>query len=274
MKKIVVFILTALILVSVVGCTKNDPTPTPTPTPDPTPEIEKTAKEKLIEALTENYQYCTDKTPGSWFIQVDKDGGMMVAIYCAGGPAVGTIGEVTEVETDKYKVRLDVPAFAGSDYDDPYDAYSIEYIITISDSNTILVQFPEGYGGDIKVMKADNGLALPELLTVLESKGQYREESRWFKFTTDYMYTKWMDGTEYYESGAILDCHYLGFDRYQLEVYFQGKEKTEENDAIEPRTVMVSISIYDDYQSMSIDEVMGEEMSWYTVTAEYLYGNN
>lgn len=125
MKKIT-FVLIALLLL-LTGCTPDNPGPEPTP---PAPEDVGMTQEEFWN------KYCVAepfKGPDGYCFQF---AGKDEFDYWMEGTSYGRGGHISSFEyvgTGEYHFVVDVPAFAGNEMDDPYDAYSADFYCTLRD---------------------------------------------------------------------------------------------------------------------------------------------
>ena len=197
MKKI---LLVLIVMLCLVGCKPStSPDPTPDPTPDPVQDTGLT-QEELFNALGQkDYFY----GPEYYIAGFNKDGAAGIGILGSSYYESGKVSDFKYLGDNKYSFKINVPAFAGNDMMEPYDAYSFDMEIVYDPSMKSVVHVK---AREISGNFVSTPFAYPMDTTLTEDTGALYIDSHYYAY---------LDGQQ--DGGP-------GYYKYFMKLYFNGNE--------------------------------------------------
>ncbi|MBR4422307.1 MAG: hypothetical protein IKS69_07220 [Erysipelotrichaceae bacterium] len=172
------------------------------------------------------------------------------------------ITEIKKLEENKYQFTMHVPAFAGNEETDPYDAFDLLYTLTYDMNKPTefdcLMESTDHSFSETYHFVSDKGLSQEELLKLLEDNSEFFCDETgtiaWFN-AADKTYEETKDATSYYLNGMITSFAYLYGNEYELNVHVDGFAGNEMMDAYDPYDIRVLLT-YDASSPKEYDVVM------------------
>ena len=172
------------------------------------------------------------------------------------------IAQIEKLEENKYLFTMHVPAFAGNEEIDPYDAFDLLYTLTYDLNKPTefdcLVETTDHSSSETYHFVSDKGLSQQELLQLLEENSEFFCDETgtiaWFN-AADQTYEETKDGTSYYLNAAITSVTYLLGDEYELNLHVDGFAGNEMMDPYDPYDIQLLLA-YDTSQPKEYNAIM------------------
>ncbi|MBR5341139.1 MAG: hypothetical protein IK151_04350 [Erysipelotrichaceae bacterium] len=248
MKKRLSIIISFLMIFSLFGCNKEE-----APKPD-----ENTFDENVLLEELEANSYFLEDGDTLLYVRFNKQQRSYEELIKASGYYLkAEISKIEKLEDNKYLLTLHIPAFAGNEMTDPYDAYDVFYTIKYD------LNKPAEYDCTIESedhsvsrnyhYRSDKGLSNEELLKLLEKNSWYYDEYQGYFCKFDAArksYQETISQTSYFLEAEINEIKYLGMGSYQMTMHVPAFAGNEESDPHEAYDLIYTIDIYESDPSL------------------------
>ena len=253
MKKLIILFIALLTTFCLFGCDGGDK-----------PSGNTLDEETLLKALEDNsWFYCPEQ---QLYARFNKDERSYQEMIKNSGYFMGMeISKVEKVEDNKYQLTMHVPAFAGNEMTDPYDAYdllfTLYYDLNKPTEFDCVVEQPDHSSAYSSHFVSDKGLSANQLLDLLEENSWYREDYQGYlcRFNAaSRTYQETLPNSSYFMQADIKDIKYLGQKIYELTMHVPGFAGNDETEPYEAYDIIYKID-FDENNPTQFECYVGDE---------------